>query len=151
MCVYKYMAKISLCPNMVLKQTCMSVCMQAVCGGMWSGPGSERETDKRGSAGVSWWDEGQLQRPDQRAIAHHAWTGTAPFKSVQIRNASVLSVFVSQCNQSASEFTCVDTQWHLLSPFFCANLCRSDGNDTSVLCYIDFFNILSTMYLSLEV
>lgn len=51
---------------------------QAVCGCLRPGAGSERATHQRGPAGVSWWDEGQLQGPDQGAVKHHAWTGRNP-------------------------------------------------------------------------
>lgn len=45
---------------------------QAVCGGVWPWPGHQRAADQRGPAGVPWRNEGQLQRPGQRAVRHHA-------------------------------------------------------------------------------
>lgn len=54
------------------------VCMQAVCGSVWTGAGCKRKIDQGGPAGISRRDESQLQRPDQRAFPHHAWTGHNP-------------------------------------------------------------------------
>lgn len=50
-------------------------CVQAVRGLLRPGAGSERASDKGGPAGVSRWDEGQLQGPDPGAVQHHARAG----------------------------------------------------------------------------
>lgn len=50
-------------------------CLQAVCGLLWPGTGSEWASDKGGPTGVPWWDEGQLQGPDPGAVLHHARAG----------------------------------------------------------------------------
>ncbi len=67
---------------------CCCISPQAVCGRLRSGAGSQRAADQRGPAGVSWWDEGQLQGPGQGAVKHHAWTGRNPPRRRWVRAIS---------------------------------------------------------------
>lgn len=72
---------------------CVFSNLQAVRGFLWPGTGGEWASDKGGPAWVSWWDEGQLQGPDPRAVQHNAWAGRQEKGSKLRETLFVISIF----------------------------------------------------------